>query len=188
MSIQNFSTPVDKHARPMRRLVSLDLSQAAQRLDTAQAAQTLESIDRTRLPSQGLLVVFIADEIEKYQPKDKNGFKVIWHSSSDLAADLAGDLAPDMPPPLSQAGLGRSSHPRLEEAKAICAFSANGISYSAARSKDDCYSHLMAQVPRWNLILQCSDAGTDYLLLIHEDDIASEQLDKAWLVRFKGNT
>jgi hypothetical protein len=188
MTSQDFAIPTDKHSRPMRLLAATDISKVAENLQAAQ---------RSKLPERGSISVFIAEDIDKYQPKDKNGFRVVWHSSSIPVPDMTpsiGSTAPRTAAKLpvdfqiSDSPIPTGSHPRLDEAKAICAFSANGITYSDTRARDDCYAHLIAQVPNWNLILQCSDGGTDYLLLIHNNDVDAEHFDKAWLVRFKGNS
>jgi hypothetical protein len=165
--------PIDKKSRPMRLLLSFNFSQSAQFLSNEFAANT-------RLPSHGRMSVFISEDIDKCQPKDKSCFKIIWQPDATEA--------PDTTPSAHSHLIVKTNHARLLEAKAICAFSANGISYNQARARDDCYSHLIEQVPNWHLVTSVSDGHSDYLLLIHANDMEAGLFEKGWLVRFKGNS
>lgn len=181
MPRQDISVPLDKQTRPMKLLVEIDFEEV--------------SAPGSELPERGVLAVFVSEEIEKCQAKDKNCFKIIWQTETPSAPNMvtttsANKLSSERSIETGVEGcflLGHE-HPKLNEAKAICAFSANGITYNEARAQDDCYSHLVAQVPSWRLLLSLQKDSTDYLLLIHQDDFAQRRLEKAWLVRLKGNS
>lgn len=181
-------TPLDKQSRPMKLLAAVDLHDLALRNSSLPGSNEY-------LPQQGIINVFVSHYIEQCQSKDRTCFKIIWTHGNALAPHVTptGEetaAASSQPNPRIMTGISNLSittdtHPRIEEAKAICAFSSNGITYNEARAKDDCYSHLIAQAHKWRLLLRISDEQTDYLILIHEDDPAQQQLEKAWLVRFK---
>ncbi len=148
------------------------------------------------LPEHGVLAVFVSEDIDKCQAKDKNCFKVVWQINSTQTPDmvaktnLANKASVDgsFETCVEDCLLLGSEHTKLNEAQEICAFSANGITYNEARARDDCYSHLVSQAPNWRLLLRLHRSSTDYLLLIHQDDFAETRLERAWLVRFKGNS
>jgi hypothetical protein len=163
-------------------------------------------IEDPLLPRVGVLSVFVSSDIKNCQAKDKNCFKVIWQQDSVVAPNAVAaekltenaelDAQSDRNKPIAKLPDGlpggrtilNNAHPRLAEAKEVCAFSANGISYSQARAKDDCYAHLVEQAQYWKLLWQESrDDGIDFLLLIDQNDLIEKRLDKAWLVRFIGN-
>lgn len=85
---------------------------------------------------------------------------------------------------LGESYLFADTHPRLEEAKAISAFSANGITYNVGRAKDACYSHLMEAAKDWRLLWRLRHENSDLLLMIHTHDINNQSLQKSWLVRY----
>lgn len=184
-------TPLDKQSRPMKLLATVDLHDLSLRNSDSPGSNRY-------LPQHGIINIFVSHYIEQCQQKDRTCFKIIWTQGDTLAPYVipnGGETTADSPQAhspvmtgVSNLSIATDTHPRVEEAKAICAFSSNGITYNEARAKDDCYSHLVAQVPRWRLLLRISDGQNDYLLLIHENDLAQEQLEKAWLVLFKGNS
>ncbi len=196
--------PLGKNAHPMKLLAQLNFEQFTS--------------PGSWLPEQGLLAVFVSEEMRTCLHKDRNCFKVIWQpdliTSPDLvlSKEIAIALEQDAQSPLisepqidaaaeanattleaeqpsdkllSGSYLLGDHHPRLEEAKAISAFSCNGITYNEARAKDDCYSHLIVEANKWHLLLRLLvEDGTDFLLMIHQDDLVNERLDKSWLIRF----
>ncbi|HEY9679887.1 MAG TPA: DUF1963 domain-containing protein [Drouetiella sp.] len=142
---------------------------------------------------RGILLVYVARDIEKAQAKDRKSYRFIWEAAG----------APDVVQPTVDAGsplvlasdtassdgaeceIFPTTHPRMREAQLICAFSSNGISYSDARAKDDCYSHLVEQAPSYKLLFSLrTDTGTNFLSLIQQDDYTNRMLEKAWLLRF----
>ena len=75
---------------------------------------------------------------------------------------------------------------RLRE---IAAFASNGISWSPVRSKDSCYEHLVAASNSWILLWKitslkecAADPPESIYLLINKDDLATQNLEKAWLL------
>lgn len=181
MTRQDIPVPLDKQTRPMKLLVEIDFEEV--------------SAPGSGLPECGVLAVFVSEDIDKCQPKDKNCFKIIWQTETPDAPNMVAINPANTPSSdrsietcIEGCFLLCDEHPKLNEAKAICAFSANGITYNEARARDDCYSHLIAQVPSWRLLLSLQRNSTDYLLLIHQDDFAQRRLEKAWLVRLKGNS
>ncbi|CAN5122254.1 hypothetical protein BH10CYA1_BH10CYA1_35290 [soil metagenome] len=189
MTKQDTSIPLDKQSRPMRSLVEIDLERI--------------SSPGSGLPERGILTVFVSEDIDKCQAKDKHCFKIVWQANSpappNMVLETKGveglgervchlELDGSVETPVEGCFLLGNEHPKLNEAKAICAFSANGITYNQARARDRCYSHLVAQSPNWRLLLRLHKDSTDYLLLIVEDDFVEEHFERAWLVRFKGNS
>ncbi len=195
--------PLGKNAHPMKLLVQLNFEQFTS--------------PGSWLPEQGLLAVFVSEEMRTCLHKDRNCFKVIWQPDLITAPNLvpakevaialeqdaqsplisepqsvaateatASTLAAEQPSDklLSESYLLGDQHPRLEEAKAISAFSCNGITYNEARAKDDCYAHLVVEAKKWHLLLRLLVKDADFLLMIHQDDLVSKQLDKSWLIRF----
>ena len=77
-----------------------------------------------------------------------------------------------------------NQHPRIDEAKLISAFAANGITYSATRAQDSCYEHLVEGAKNWQLLWRIPAAEADFLLMIQVDDFAAGRIDKCFLVRF----
>ncbi len=189
MTKQDISIPLDKQSRPMRLLVEIDLA--------------LVSVPDSGLPERGILAVFVSEDIETCQAKDKNCFKIVWQTNSPAplnmvpetnelertgASALRLNISESLKTIVEGCLLLGDRHPKLDEAKAICAFSANGITYNEARARDQCYSHLVEQAPNWRLLLHLHKDSTDYMLLIHQDDFAEARLERAWLVRLKGNS
>ena len=163
----------------MRLLVQIDFEQLA--------------TQGSGLPELGILALFVSEDIDRCPPKDKNCFKIICQTATPSAPNmiplpaLKKDENADgsIGTSIATCFLLGNEHPRLAEAQAICAFSANGITYNQARATDDCYSHLVAQNSNWRLLLRLHEKATDYLLMINKDDFVESRFDKAWLVRFK---
>lgn len=182
MTKSGMPIPLDKQTRPMQLLVEIDFEEIA--------------APGSSLPKRGLLAVFASQDIDKCQAKDKHCFKIVWQADSLTTPDMVADAGPSnkmradgsIETCVEGCFLLGDDHPRLTEAKSICAFSANGITYNEARAHDDCYSHLVAQAPNWRLLLRLNKNSTDYLLLIHQDDFAETRFDRAWLVRLKGHS
>lgn len=177
------SIPLDKQHHPMKLLVSLDMH-------SLQSQTTVKQ-------SPGRLSVYVSEEIDRYPLKDPKCFKIIVEDS-DLPAP--NSVAPDEAAYIesNRSSFWRSDftelkpvisarHAQLDKARAVCAFSANGVSFDDARAKDECYAHLMAAAPRWHLLFTTTVKQTEYLLLIHEDDLANSLYSKAWLVRLPQN-
>lgn len=78
----------------------------------------------------------------------------------------------------------------LELAKHLCAFAANGVSFSFKRAADSNYSHLLAQSPEWVVLARIrenelfgTESGADEsVIMIRKDDLATGQLEKAWSI------
>ncbi len=200
--------PLDKNAQPMKLLVQLNFQQF--------------TLPGSWLPEQGLLAVFVSEDMQTCLDKDRNCFKVIWQPnligtpnmvpSEEVAIALEHDAHWEAQSTLiseaqSDATEGATAtsleekfvgdkllhgsyllgehHARLEEAKQISAFSCNGITYNETRAKDDCYSHLVLEAEKWHLLLRLLlEDGTDFLLMIHQDNLVNERFDKSWLIRF----
>ncbi|CAM6002436.1 unnamed protein product [Sphagnum balticum] len=72
----------------------------------------------------------------------------------------------------------------------IAAFSGNGVSWSPARRKDSCFSHLVDNAREWRLFLQLRglpeyglDLGNKSMnLMIRQEDLEAFRFEKAWLV------
>ncbi|MBS1956122.1 MAG: DUF1963 domain-containing protein [Cyanobacteria bacterium SZAS-4] len=171
--------PLDKQSRPMKQLVEIDFHEVW--------------APNSQLPERGVLAVFVSQDIDKCQAKDKNCFQVVWLVDSSQTPNVVTNATTQnkvhadgsIETGVEGCSLLGNEHPKLNEAKAVCAFSANGITYNEARARDDCYSHLVSQAPNWRLLLRLLKNSTDYLLLIHEDDFAETRLERAWLVRLK---
>jgi len=84
------------------------------------------------------------------------------------------------------------NHPRLEEAKAVCAFAANGVSYSVQRHKDSMYKHLVDASQDWQLLWRITDdstsgqgsAATELFVMIRSQDLNERKLQSSWMVSF----
>jgi uncharacterized protein YwqG len=78
----------------------------------------------------------------------------------------------------------------LELLKQLCAFSANGISYSYKRAADPLYGHLIQQSQDWTVLARIREAelfGTESgadesIIMIRNEDLANRQLEKAWSI------
>ena len=79
---------------------------------------------------------------------------------------------------------------QFELLQEIAAFSGNGISWSQARRKDSCFSHLVDNAREWRLFLriksspECGlDLGIKSMnLMIRQEDLDAFRYDKVWLV------
>lgn len=176
------STPLDKRSRPMKPLVEIDFEEV--------------SAPGSELPEHGVLTVFVSEDLDNCQAKDPSCFKVLWQADVNQPPNMVTTVSPankvssnaSIETCVKDCFLLGDEHPRLNEAKGICAFSANGITYNEARSRDDCYSHLISDSANWRLLLSLRMNATDYLLLIRQEDFTERRLERAWLVRFKGNS
>lgn len=79
----------------------------------------------------------------------------------------------------------------IQKKKEVAAFACNGVSWSTARSADSCYSHLVEASHDWVLLMRLNsraELGFDFVntksiaIMIHNDDLRSNRLDKAWMV------
>lgn len=80
---------------------------------------------------------------------------------------------------------GHSLNASCNELREIAAFAANGISWSEARSKDSCYSHLVDNAASWIPLVQIPDSFIPrkmLTLLITEASLNNGELDKSWLL------
>jgi uncharacterized protein YwqG len=79
---------------------------------------------------------------------------------------------------------------QFEILQEIAAFSGNGVSWSQARSKDSCFSHLVDNAREWRLFIRIKSSpelgldlnGKSINLLIRQEDLDAFRYDKSWLV------
>jgi len=84
------------------------------------------------------------------------------------------------------------NHPRLDEVKAVCAFAANGVSYSVQRHKDSMYKHLVDASRDWQLLWRIIDdptggqgkGATELFVMIRSQDLNDRKLQNSWMVAF----
>jgi hypothetical protein len=143
----------------------------------------------------GQLSLFVSEKHKSYPPKDRTCFKVTWTSPTSAPLNAVSLLRGKLARLCQEFDVGQElltgesyvlfdQHPRLQEAKLVAAFSANGITYSAQRSHDSCYQHLVKAAEDWRLLWRIPDDDTDLLLMIEESDLLQSALEKSFLVRF----
>lgn len=78
---------------------------------------------------------------------------------------------------------------RSAEAKLVCAFAANGITFDQQRKVDPMFEHLVKAADQWQLLWRIGEDWSNYrsragelLVMIHSEDLKSGNLGKSWLL------
>jgi len=142
----------------------------------------------------GLLRLFVSERHKSFAIKDGTCFKVTWTLGAaplNVVSLLRGKKAKLCQSFIvEEESLRQESyflydrHPRLQEAKLVSAFAANGITYSALRSQDSCYQHLIDAAQDWMLLWRIPYHDADLLLMIKDIDWQQAAVEKSFLVRF----